>query len=183
MPLRVKVRVADAAVQAVRRKLDAVDRKAATAAVRAGIEEVTRAVLKDAKALVPERTGQLRKSLGRRVRVYRRSRVVVGIVGPRRGFKVVVGGVPVDPARYAHLVEFGRAAVRAKEGGLLSSEKTAVAPDQPRVFGRSVGPVPPRPFLRPAWDAHKARAKFVLLRHLAAALRDVLKRTTGRAVA
>ena len=61
--LRVKVRVADGAVAALKRRLDAVDRKLATKALRAGMNEVTKQILADARALVPERTGQLRRAL------------------------------------------------------------------------------------------------------------------------
>lgn len=179
--LQVKVKLAGGAVAALRRRIDAIDRRAGTKAVKAGINEITKAVLRDAKEMTPVRTGQLRKSLGRRIKVYRNSRVVVGIVGPRTGFKILVDGKPVNPAKYAHLVEYGRAAVRVKNRKVLSSLKTAVPPDQPGVFGPTVAAVPPRPFLRPAWDAQKVRAKWVLMRHLSNALRELHRGMRARA--
>ena len=61
--------------------------------------------------------GQLKKSLGYRIKVYRDTGVVIGVVGPRRGYRISVGvrsrgpnkGKPVfiNPVNYAHLVELG----------------------------------------------------------------------------
>ena len=48
----------------------------------------------------------------------------------------------VDPAKYAHLVEGGRKAVRPKNKRVLS--------DRSMVFGRSARAVAERPFMRPA---------------------------------
>jgi hypothetical protein len=86
-------------------------------------------------------TGLLRKSIGFRVKSPRgRPDVIVGIIGPRKGFatlvtrkgkaltkkgiaKAVAGGGGfqrsqfVDPVRYAHLVEGGREA-RGSDGGV-----------------------------------------------------------------
>lgn len=188
--LRVKVGVQSQTVQRLTAALAAVERKAARAATRAGINEVTKLVLKDARDLAPKRSGQLKRVLGRKVRTYRQT-VVVGVIGPRRGFRVVIGGVAVDPTKYAHLQEFGRAAVRAGQrtvlsGGrrravktgsrVLSSFYTAVAPDAPKVFGPAVGPAAPRPFLRPAWERNRRLASAVVARHLQA----VFERIAGR---
>lgn len=182
--LRVSVRVESGAVQRLTSALNAVEAKLARRATRAGINEITKLVLGDAKALVPRRSSQLRRSLGRRIRSYHGS-AVVGIIGPRRGFRVVIGGVAVNPVKYAHLVEFGRAAVRAGQrtvisGGrkrvektgskVLSSFYTAVAPDKARVFGPAVGPAAPRPFMEPAWDRNRRAATRILARHLSQAL-------------
>lgn len=90
------------------------------------LNAITKPVLKTAKSLVPERTGQLRKSLGRKVRTYPGSGVTVGVVGPRFGFKIEINGKSINPVHYAHLQENGTK------------------------FHA------PQPFLRPAWDAHKA---------------------------
>lgn len=70
------------------------------------LNEVTKPVLKTAKSLVPRRTGQLRKSLGRKVRTYP-SGVTVGVIGPRNGFLIVKDGKRINPVKYAHLVELG----------------------------------------------------------------------------
>lgn len=104
-----------------------------------------RVILKAAKPLCPEDTdphlsekGLLRKSLGVIVKVYKKVRVIA-LIGPRRGFRRQVGtvrrgkraGLPIyqDPAKIAHLVEYGH-------GG--------------------PHPAPPKPFLRPATDSSQS---------------------------
>lgn len=186
--LTVKVGIASGAVARLTAALAAVEPKAARRATRAGINEITKLVLADARARVPRRSGQLKKSLGRRVRGYRRGEVVSGIVGPRRGFRVVIGGVAVNPVKYAHLVEFGRGVSRAgqrsvirsgrrvtekTQSKVLSSFYTAVAPDTAKVFGPVVGPAAARPFMRPAWDENRGLAARVLARHLSLALQKI----------
>src|SRR5262249_3315811 len=110
-----------------------------------------RPVVRAAKARLVTQTNQriLRKSLGFKVRTY--GDKVVGIIGPRTGFRTIVGyrtygkdgtrlGVrervkkPIyeDPAKIAHLVEFGH-------GG--------------------PHPAPAHPFLRPAFDGTKKEAQ------------------------
>ncbi len=89
----------------------------------------------------------LKKSLITKIKAYARG-AVAAIIGPRSGTKVQVGtvrrkrlgatvGMPIfeDPARIAHLVEFGH-------GG--------------------PHPAPPRPFMRPAWDETKETAAWIL---------------------
>lgn len=66
-------------------------------------------VLKNARNLVNFETGLLRKSLGRKVRLYRSGTTIVVIIGPRSGFKQEVqrrsGFTMSNPTRYAHIVE------------------------------------------------------------------------------
>lgn len=84
----------------------------------------------------------LKKSIGSKVKVYRNSGKVVGIVGPRTGFKTQIGsrvrkgkkskpGDPIyeNPTNVAHLLELGTKRSRA------------------------------RPFLRPALDQSKEQVK------------------------
>jgi hypothetical protein len=97
-------------------------------AQRASVLKIVREVAKDAKATVRKRTGLLAKSMGAVVRATK-SETVIGIAGPRRGFKVtaeqqgkklvgttekgktvklkneVKAGSEISPTRYAHLVE------------------------------------------------------------------------------
>ena len=115
-------------VEELVKKLQTIEKKHARKAARTAIGEATKIVLKTAKALVPKDTGLLRKSLGRKVKVYRRNGVVTGLVGPRtnvtdrlksrkgRGVvaklneivgKALNAEVAKKPARYAHLVELG----------------------------------------------------------------------------
>jgi HK97 gp10 family phage protein len=193
--VRVNMRVGEAALQQLRAKLDAIGKNAGTKAIRGGINELTKTVLAEAKANVPVRTGQLRKSLGRKVKTYRESKIVVGIVGPRKGFRVIINGAAVNPSNYAHLVEFGRGPVKAGQKknrrgkvsdtgqSVLSSKYSAVAPAEPQVFGPEVGPAAPRPFLRPAWDRVRPTASAVLRRHLEKALKDLLAKNAMKRAA
>lgn len=153
MPLAIKQKLGSGAIQALARKLNEFDRKASRKAIRKGVNEATKLVAADAKANVPKRTGLLKKSIGRRVRSYRGGTIISGIVGPRSGFATTLkNGKKVNPAKYAHLVEFGRKAVKVKKA-LLLADKFAK-----QVFGKEVAAVAPRPWLRPAWDKNEGRA-------------------------
>ena len=109
----------------------------------------------------------LYKSLGSKIAVTRKG-IVVGIVGPRTGFKSVKGlrgiqemtplgrsfaAAGVDPTRYAHLVEKGR------RGLVPTNKKIMVYPGAGGnlIWARSVRPVAARPFLRPALDQNKGQ--------------------------
>lgn len=122
-------------------------------ALRRGITKASRLVAKAAKAKLHTKSGNniLKKSIGAKVVV--KGDRVLGIVGPRNGFKQQIGvrhdGSPVyeDPAKIAHLKENGRAAVAVTDKKVLS--------DGREVFGTSVKAVPAEPFMRPAWDENK----------------------------
>ena len=171
------VRVDTAGLEDVIRRLASLDKKAARKALRAGINEVTKLVLKEAKALVPRRTGQLRRSLGRKVKTYKGGGLVYGVVKPRAGVKVkgvwtpkfrkqfpgtgkfdkatkAFGAGFVDPVKYAHLVEYGRVAVTVKRAKVLAG--------QGRVWGRRVRAMAPRPFMRPAWEKYRAASPGII---------------------
>jgi hypothetical protein len=97
--------------------------------VRPGVSKSSRHVSRVARSMAPARSGLLRKSIGAVVRTYPNG-TVVGVVGPRHGFKRPVsssGGkktivtkrnvgqfagsanriVVQNPVKYAHLVEGG----------------------------------------------------------------------------
>lgn len=105
------------------------------------MEEAVQPVVVVARLLAPVgETGRLRDSIGFAVRQYRRGQVTYGVIGARRGFGVTsADGSRTDPANYAHLVEYGHA-----------------------VAGDAVAYVDPHPFLRPAWEATKARVLVIL---------------------
>jgi len=64
-------------------------------------------VVQAARQKVPQETGLLKKSLGKKVKTYTDTNAVVAIVGPRSGFRQIIDGRPKNPVKYAHLVEFG----------------------------------------------------------------------------
>lgn len=133
-------------------RLRDLDKKAARAAVRKGMNEVTKLVNRDAKANVPKGTGLLRKSIGRKIVVSRGGANLLGIVKPRGGakFKKKVNGKDVNPLKYAHLVEYGRVRVHVKNKKVLAANG--------KFFGTSAKAVAPRPFLRPAWEKNRGNA-------------------------
>ena len=78
---------------------------------------------KAAKREAPVVTGLLKKSIGKKVKTYRKDGVVWVAVGPRTGFLEVIDGVRKDPVKYAHLVEqhnpFMRRAFDNTKGAVL----------------------------------------------------------------
>ncbi len=89
----------------------------------------------------------LRKSIGYKTKVYKGA--VVSIVGPRKGFKVIVAGRPYDPVKYAHIVENGRGVVRIKNKRVLS--------DGGVIYGVEVRATKPNPFMRRSFDTSESR--------------------------
>lgn len=175
-PIRVSVDTAQ--VKALVDRIQGLDKRAGRAAVKKGLNETTKLVLWDARAAVPKRTGMLRKSLGRKVIVQRGGTKLLGIVKPRSGEKYgrVINGKKISPIRYAHLVEFGRAAVRVKtKTVLIAGPGKGAGPYV--VFGKSVRAVPPRPFMRPAWEKNEPQTVPTLHRYLEAAIRAYWKKT------
>ena len=124
--------------------------------LRKAVGKAVQPIMKDAKARVPVRHGLLKKAMGFRVRTLRKNGVVVGIVGPRTGFRTQVGvdrnGKPIygNPTRYAHLVEYGTVRAAAK------------------------------PFLRPAWSAGRNQAAVTLARVAAEELEKEAAKLGGR---
>lgn len=91
--------------------------------LKKAVGEAGRLVLKRAKQLVPRDSGLLKKSLGRKVKVYRNTGTAVAIVGPRKGFRQPVTRAKgrwkprtetADPIKYAHLIEQGTGHSQAK---------------------------------------------------------------------
>lgn len=77
-----------------------------TAIVRGASSKALTPVNKAAKRAVPVATGLLKKSIGKRIRTYRRSGAVVGLVGVREGFtQVGDDGVKRNPAKYGIIIE------------------------------------------------------------------------------
>lgn len=193
VPIRVEVDTAKLA--SLVQKVADVDRKAARKAMKDGLNEVTKLILTEAKKLVPRRTGQLKKSLGRFVQVKDGGRVIFGVVKPRAGvwtadapglvgrrktrngktrvfvqkFKTTFEGRPVNPVYYAHLVEYGRATVTVKKKKVLSGAGV--------VYGTHVAAMAPRPFMRPAWEKYRYQSVVIIERRLAEALRQFWKRS------
>lgn len=116
--------------------------------LRGGMRKVASVMNKSAKALETRiRTGQLKRSLGVKVRVYP-SGVALGIVEPRAGFRIPFSGGHrnfvslrfINPRKYAHLVERGTKERHTKSGA-------------------SRGAMPPAPFLEPAFTVNEGKVE------------------------
>lgn len=134
MGFRIKVKWDNQSLRTAHRQLrrleEGIRKRVVVKATRSG----GKVALRIARVLVPvedatdslsrARRGLLRKSMGIRIAVYKQSGVVLAVIGPRRGFKRAIGirtrgkhkGLPVfaDPAKYAHLVEYGTRRSRAR---------------------------------------------------------------------
>lgn len=109
------------------------------AAVRAG----GAAMIKEMRNRAPVETGSLKKSIGQRVKTYRRSKTVTSIIGARSKRYETTRGRR-NPAYYAHLIELG------------------VSPHRLGKRGRHPG-FRARPFMRPSWDAAAPRARAAVI--------------------
>lgn len=113
------------------RNFDKLRGKPVRRVVRKALNAAGQIVLREARKRVPVETGLLRKSLGKKVWTSRNKKVLVAIIGPRRGMKIVDDdGNARDPYNYAHLVELGTYSKYRKSGG-------------------------PKAYLRPALDANR----------------------------
>lgn len=77
---------------------------------RKGVRAAGSVVLKAARPTVATASKTLKKSLALRVKVRRKDKAVVAIVGPRQKFFKTWKGKLRKPSKYAHLVEGGRKA-------------------------------------------------------------------------
>lgn len=151
-----------------------------------------------------KRTGSLYKALGRKVVAVKGGRGYVAVVGPRKDdsakaamkkrlefkrgqrkkqpgtkFRRVVTlpngeTMTVDPVKYAHLIEYGRAEVVPTKKGALSW----VLPSGVRIFRKRVKAVPPQPFMRPAWSSTAERCRAIIRAAFVAAV--AMARRAGR---
>jgi HK97 gp10 family phage protein len=173
-------------------RLKNVDKSLRKKIVKQAVNEAGRLTLQYAKQNIrSQRTGMLRKSLGRKIKVYRQSGIVVAIVGPRSGYaKVRSGGrkltafgkksqaLKVDPAKYAHLVEKGRASVQVKDKRVLSDLLSSGGRSN-RIYGKRVSAAAPRPFLRTALEQHHAEIMEAMRTIIAAGIRAAYRSTMG----
>lgn len=93
--------------RALLRQLSFLRKRVATRIIKSAITSAASLALKAAKAKVPVRLGQLKRSLGKKAKAYPKKGVFVVVIGPRSGFKIMDKGKPVNPTQYAHLVELG----------------------------------------------------------------------------
>ncbi len=169
-------------------------------AARESMDDVSKLVLGAVRGKVATRTKSLRKALGRKVKALKSGTGYYGVVGPRKDSKKRIAQSEldfaagkrkramtfrfkktvkhqgrefvVDPAKYAHLVEFGHAAVRPKSKKALSDGAT--------IFGKRTKAVSPQPFMRPGWDESEAAAKGIVKAKLTAATKEASRTRKGK---
>ena len=142
------------------RNVRKLEKKVQKRIIRKALGKVARAVVKDARALVPRETGLLRESLGSVIRFGKKTGEAFAVIGPRVEFK----GKKVEkiraglrgaktkrkPANYGHLVEFGAKPHKQRfipvAGGVI------------RLGGDMHPGARPKPFLRPALEKNKTKA-------------------------
>jgi HK97 gp10 family phage protein len=140
--------------------------------LRGAVGDGSKILLQAVKAKAPRESGLMRKSLGRRLKVYRNSGTVVGIVGPRTGFKreVSVGGRAGgrNPTKYAHLVEGGRRPVRIVNKKVLT--------DGGIFYGREVAAARAQPFMHEALAESGARVQAAVRQKLTDGIAEAARR-------
>lgn len=167
------------------------------AASRKGIDEASRAVLADAKAGVPVGTGSLKKSLGRKVKSYKRKANgdgVYGVVGPRKDHslkKIRKSEADVTAGKRKKALSGGKyrriLIVNGKEKIVdpvkyahiveygrraVQVKKAKVLSGDGTIYGRKARAVPGKPFLRQAWAKNRSASQETLAKWLRAAVKS-----------
>lgn len=125
-------------IEELTRNLEKLGTRVALRGPPAAVRAAGTVIIKEMRRNAPKETGSLKKSLGQKVKQYRRNKTVTSIVGARsKPYETEKG--KRNPAYYAHLVELGVKAHRSGQG---------IHPG-----------VAARPFMRPAWDASAPRAR------------------------
>ena len=164
---RTDVGIAVEGDEALKRKLKALPDNLLRKVVSGATSHAMTPVQRAARSKVPTRMGLLKKAIGKKSKLYKRSMTAVTIVGARTGFKRQVRtkeagldeawktGEPMkavyaDPVKYAHLVEFGT-------GPHVIRVKNAEAMGPGGQYGKVVNHpgAKPQPFMRPAMQQHE----------------------------
>ena len=164
--------------------------------VRRGVTKAARVIAREARDYAPVQTGLLRRSIGSKVKTY--GGTIMGIVGPRAGMRQRVALVRKrksrwltgkravktaailghhteyrDPAKYAHLVEFGTGEryVGEGKGGKARRAKGKILFGRGRFWGKRVKGTVARPFLRPAFQRRQFDAFKIIEQEVIAGLK------------
>jgi HK97 gp10 family phage protein len=82
--------------------------------IREAVTKAARPMRQAVKALAPKQSGLLRRSISIKIRTYKRSHMVMAVIGPNRETKGIYNGEERRPIKYAHLVEFGTADIAGR---------------------------------------------------------------------
>lgn len=96
------------------RKFRTLGEKVQRNVLRSAVNSGTTPVVKATKAKVKKETGTLELSIGKKVKAYKSSGSVVGVIGPRFSVTSTFKGRKRRPAYYAHLAEKGHIAANGR---------------------------------------------------------------------
>lgn len=188
----IKVQFKTTGVPELFAQLQAIDKKLARKAMKAGIKEINKVVLNKIKAGVPVETKTLKKAQGSKIVSFQSGLIQVGITGARfdakpkpgkqakpKKFsrKVKVKGlygereIQRTPTYYAHLVEFGTRPHALGKGSRIARKdrrKVKIAQHGMRHPGAK-----DQPFMRPAHDYGKSISVETIRKHLLTAFATI----------
>jgi hypothetical protein len=137
----ISIEIPDVQVDRLLDQFKQFSRKAQNEIAFSAVFEASQPMVEAARAAAPSETGSLKQSMG--VAMRKKKWRVYAVIGPRWGF----GKDGREPARYAHLVEYGHRVAHKKTGKL--KRKTLN-------MDTKSNEIPAHPFMRPAWEATKA---------------------------
>lgn len=140
----------DATVRKIGGRLLSMEDKVRTKLNASAASSAMTPVLRDARKAVPEATGLLKKSLGKKTKNYKRDGVSFVLVGPRNGYKDPETGQ--NPVNYCHLVEYGTKRHEVPGNPVLRINGNFVRGSVRHPGARM------QPFLRPALDKNAPTA-------------------------
>jgi HK97 gp10 family phage protein len=146
-------------IEALTKALEALGTKVAARGPDAGVRAAGAIIIKEMRRRAPKDTGVLKKSIGQKVKKYRRNQTVTSIIGGRsKAYETAEG--KRNPAFYAHLVELGTKPHRVGDG---------VHPGSPA-----------QPFMRPAWDASAPAARQAVVTKMTEVFEKAAKESAAR---
>jgi hypothetical protein len=138
----------------------------------------------------PSGRGCSARVIGRKVKSYRGGAVITGIVGPRKGFRTVINGVPstLSNTRIWLSTVGGKCGRRRRRCSPVRAcrsrarRRSSSGPWQRVIYGKKVRSVAPRPFMRPAWEHNASCGRLgIIIQHLHRALKEFFARArSGR---
>jgi len=139
----------------LQRAMDLLPNKLRNRVVPAALRAAGAPIRTKARALVPRDEGDLRKSIGTKLARKRRQTTRLLLVGARDRLTIGKDGKRKNPAKYAHLVEFGTLPhkITAKGGWLaLGGAFQTIIKEVDHPGAKK------KPFMRPAYNSGKAEA-------------------------